>query len=280
LIAPVARVEISAAAPAPAEAAPAVAAAADSVPVPATPAAPAATAAAASPNKPTPAPAEKPPAVAAGKTGEQVYQATCSVCHASGVAGAPKVGDKAAWAARIAGGLPALGKSALAGKGAMPARGGNANLSESEVLRAIVYMANQSGASFKEPAAAPVPPIAPATTASAVPAAPVAKPAEKPLAAPPAEAPAVVAKAETAAPRNNGKAIYQSTCAACHATGNAGAPKVGDIAAWGPRIANGADALLGSALKGKGAMPPKGGNAKLSDSDVHAALEYMLGQFK
>jgi cytochrome c5 len=60
----------------------------------------------------------------------------------------------------------------------------------------------------------------------------------------------------------------------------AGAPKVGDKAQWGPRIAQGMDTLLQSALKGKGAMPPKGGNASLSDADVRAAIEYMVSQSK
>ncbi|MGE5623117.1 MAG: c-type cytochrome [Bacillota bacterium] len=78
----------------------------------------------------------------------------------------------------------------------------------------------------------------------------------------------------------DGKAVYESTCAACHATGAAGAPKLGDKAAWAPRIKTGADALHASALKGKGVMPAKGGNASLSDADVIAAADYMIGQAK
>ncbi len=77
-----------------------------------------------------------------------------------------------------------------------------------------------------------------------------------------------------------GKEVYESTCAACHATGAAGAPKIGDKAAWAPRIKTGAAALHGSALKGKGVMPPKGGNGGLSDADVIAAADYMIGQSK
>jgi cytochrome c5 len=65
---------------------------------------------------------------------------------------------------------------------------------------------------------------------------------------------------------------------ACHGTGVAGAPKAGDKAAWAPRIKTGIDALLQSALKGKGGMPPKGGNAALSDADVRAAIEFMVSQ--
>lgn len=75
----------------------------------------------------------------------------------------------------------------------------------------------------------------------------------------------------------DGRAVYTQTCAACHASGVANAPKFGDKQAWAPRIKNGTEGLLVSVLKGKGAMPPKGGNASLSDADVKAATEYMLG---
>lgn len=85
------------------------------------------------------------------KTGEQVVTAVCGACHTTGAAGAPKTGDKAAWAPRLAQGLNGLMKSALNGKNAMPAKGGNPNLSDLEITRAVVYLANQSGASFKEP---------------------------------------------------------------------------------------------------------------------------------
>lgn len=93
-------------------------------------------------------------AVAAGssapRTGEELFKSTCSACHATGAAGAPKMGDKAAWAPRLAQGLEGLLKSAINGKNAMPPKGGS-NASDFELSRAIVYMANQSGASFKEP---------------------------------------------------------------------------------------------------------------------------------
>ena len=70
------------------------------------------------------------------------------------------------------------------------------------------------------------------------------------------------------------------TCAACHATGVAGAPKLGDKSAWAPRLAGGRDGLLTAVLKGKGAMPPKGGNASLSDADAKSAVEFMLSQVR
>jgi cytochrome c5 len=71
------------------------------------------------------------------------------------VLGAPKIGDKASWAPHIKMGLEHLTHNAIAGIKQMPPRGGDASLSDLEIARAIVYMANQSGASFKEPAAAP-----------------------------------------------------------------------------------------------------------------------------
>lgn len=77
-----------------------------------------------------------------------------------------------------------------------------------------------------------------------------------------------------------GQKTYQAACAACHDSGAAGAPKLGDKAAWGSRIGGGAAALYASALNGKGAMPAKGGNASLSDTDVKAAVDYMVAQSK
>lgn len=91
-------------------------------------------------------------AAAGTRSGEQMVQAACGACHMAGVAGAPKIGDKAAWGPRIAVGLNGLLKSAIAGKNAMPPRGGS-DATDTELARAIVYMANKSGASFKEPVA-------------------------------------------------------------------------------------------------------------------------------
>ena len=76
-----------------------------------------------------------------------------------------------------------------------------------------------------------------------------------------------------------GEALYKQACTVCHAAGIAGAPKSGDKAAWGPRVGSGVDALTASVLKGKGAMPPRGGSAA-SDAEIKAAVEYMLAQLK
>ncbi len=96
------------------------------------------------------------------RTGEQVYAAQCSACHAAGLAGAPKLGDEAAWAPRIKTGFEALHNSSLKGKGAMAAQGGG-EFTDFEIGRAVVFMANKGGAKFDEPKA----PAAAASAASA-----------------------------------------------------------------------------------------------------------------
>ena len=78
----------------------------------------------------------------------------------------------------------------------------------------------------------------------------------------------------------DGKAVYEATCAMCHAAGVAGAPKFGDKAAWAPRIATGKPALVVSVTKGKNAMPPKGGNTALTDADIAAAVDYITAAAK
>ncbi len=100
------------------------------------------------------------------KSGEEVFKAQCSACHATGAAGAPKFQDAAAWGPRIGAGYEALLNSALKGKNAMGAQGGG-DFSDVEVGRAVVYMANAGGAKFAEPKA----PAADAATAASAPAA-------------------------------------------------------------------------------------------------------------
>ena len=126
--------------------------------------------------------------------------------------------------------------------------------------------------------------IAPAGRVEIDPAAPAVEP-PKPASAKPAPAP-VVAAAIPAAPAKGaagagaGKATYDSACVACHGAGVAGAPKLGDKAAWAPRIKTGKKALYAAALAGKGAMPPKGGNTALPDEAVKAAVDYLLAAVK
>jgi len=185
------------------------------------------------------------------RTGEQVVRAACGKCHETGAGGAPKVGDKSAWGPRVSKGLDAVTRLAIKGHGGMPARGGLADLTDSEVTAAILYMFIKGGGE--------------ATKASAKPAA--------------ATEAAIVAAAPAAAAAD-GKAVYEKNCVACHMTGAAGAPKAGDKAEWGPRLKEGMDHLYEHAIKGKGAMPPKGGNANLSDAEVKAAVNYLTSLAK
>jgi cytochrome c5 len=94
------------------------------------------------------------PAAAPGaRSGEAIVKATCAACHQAGVAKAPKLGDKNDWAPHIKLGLSAMVQTAIKGKGAMPPKGGDTSLTDAEVSRAVVFMANSAGANFKEPAA-------------------------------------------------------------------------------------------------------------------------------
>lgn len=216
------------------------------------------------------------------QNGQAVYTAVCAACHATGAAGAPKVGEAGAWAARIAQGYDTLVQHAVHGIRAMPAKGGNPDLDDVEVARAVAYMANQGGAKFKEPEAPAAAAPAAAAAAASVPAAPAAA---APAAAAPAPAPAAApaAPAPAAASADAGKTLYGSTCVACHGAGIAGAPKYGDKAAWAPRIAQGSNVLYDHALKGfqgkAGVMPPKGGSSA-PDADVKAAVDYMVAAAK
>jgi cytochrome c5 len=208
------------------------------------------------------------------KAGEEVFKAQCTACHTPGAAGAPKPGDTGAWAARIRTGFDALVNSALKGKGAMPPQSGG-DFDDVEIARAVAWMANSAGAKFAEPQRAP-------GATAAAPAAGAAPAASTAAAAPAAPAPAAaVAVAAAAAPAgaNAGEALYKQACFACHAAGVANAPKLGDKAAWAPRLAAGVPALVQSVIKGKGAMPPKGGSSA-PDSDIRAAVEYMVKSVK
>ena len=210
------------------------------------------------------------------KTGEQVFAAQCTACHTAGLVGAPKLGDADAWGPRIKTGYDALVHSSLAGKGQMGAQGGG-DYTDLEVGRAVVYMANKAGAKFDEPkppapgaasaamaTTAAAPAVAPATAAAVA-----ATPVSKVAAAAPSKA-----DAGGAVP-----ALYTQLCQTCHAAAVAGAPKLGDKAAWAPRLAQGIDGLTASVIKGKGAMPPKGGSVA-SDAELETVVTYMVNSLK
>jgi cytochrome c5 len=208
-----------------------------------------------------------PPSAPVGaRTGESIVKSVCATCHQPGLANAPKIGDAKAWAPHIKEGMKGMLATAIKGKGAMPPRGGDASLTDVELERAIAFMANQAGGKFKEPAApkeAAKPAPAQQAQAAVIPPPPAAS----------AGAPAKPAAAD-------GKAVYDKVCFACHAQSVAGSPRLGDKAAWAPRIQQGMDALVQSVIKGKGAMPPKAGNPALTDAEARAAVDFMVAQSK
>jgi cytochrome c5 len=117
----------------------------------------------------------------------------------------------------------------------MPAHGGNPNVTDFELARAITYMVNQSGGAWTEP----------------------------------------IDKAAPFAERS-GEQVVQAQCAQCHRTGEAGAPRIGDRVAWTPRLRQGLEAAVRSAIKGHGGMPARGGLADLTDAEVRRAVIYMF----
>jgi cytochrome c5 len=176
------------------------------------------------------------------RTGEQVYNEVCAGCHASGALGSPKFKEKADWGKRISSGYETLLDHALKGFNKMPARGGDPDLTDLEVARGIVYMANAAGANFQ----------------------PILKKEPEP----------------TAADLARGKAVYAENCAGCHDTGVTGAQKLSDAKAWAPLIKEGKEYLYNAAIKGSFGGPAKGGNEKLSDADTRVAVDYMVAEAK
>lgn len=195
------------------------------------------------------------------RTGKQVFDKVCIQCHAadSATAFSPKVTKNDEWAPRIAKGLDTLVKNAVngfTGQGNMPAKGGAVDLTDEEVARAVVYMANQSGGNFAEPAAG-----AANSAASGA-------------------ASAEVASAGDAKAQEN----FEKSCKACHGSESTipYAPRLANKEDWAPRIAQGKETLFKHAIEGftnpkGGTMPPKGGSS-LSDDEVKAVVVYMANQ--
>lgn len=189
----------------------------------------------------------------APRSGEEVIQLACAACHNAGVAGAPKLGDEAAWADRAEAGLDTLVASVINGKGAMPPKGGNPSLSDEEIRRSVVTMLEQAGVeaggggdeSGQQAAA---------------------------------DAGGADEGEGTAAAGGAGKETYAKACNACHGTGAAGAPITGNAAQWESRIAKGMDTLYDHSINGFNAMPAKGGWGNLSNDEVKAAVDYMVAE--
>ncbi len=167
--------------------------------------------------------------------GKAIVETVCAVCHRTGVNGAPKIGDRTAWAKLASQGLTGLTGVALKGVRKMPPHGGNPDLTDDEIERAITYMVNQSGGDWIEP----VSKFAPAL-------------------------------------QRGGAEVVQAYCAKCHQTGEMGAPRTGDRAAWIPRLREGFELLVRSAIQGHGPMPSRGDAANLTDAEIRAAIAYMI----
>lgn len=205
--------------------------------------------------------------------GEGIYANVCSACHESGAAGAPVRGDEAAWAERTEQGFATLLDHAINGIGAMPAKGGNPSLSDTEMEAAVAYMVEPvmevpelggGDDAAAEETAAPEGEAAGDEMASSEGAA--------------SEEGAAASEEASGGSELDGEALYASVgCVACHAAGVAGAPKLGNAEAWGPRIEQGNDALYQSVFNGKGAMPPRGGSSA-SDEEIMAVVDYMVSQ--
>ena len=238
------------------------------------------------------------------------YDKICAACHGSGLMGAPKFGDTAAWQARLDkhGSLDALVKQGIQGLGSMPPKGG-AGISDDQFHDVVVYLlenANipQGGSSAAAPAAgdsAAAPAAESKTETPAVADNSAAAPAAESKTEPPAvadnsaaapatenktEAPAAEAKTEVAAaggasaprdPNFNPQGEYDKLCATCHAIGLMNAPKLGDSAAWKERLdkAGGLDGLVQQGIKGINAMPPKGGST-INDDQFHDTVVFFL----
>jgi len=219
------------------------------------------------------------------RTGEQVYQTVCKTCHEAGIAGAPKFGDKAAWATPIKQGFNVLIQHAINGLQqngkVMPPKGGNADLTDTEVSRAVAFMANAGGAAFKEPAA-PAAPAAPAPVASASPISSAAAATPAPAAPAAATAPAAAAAPPAGVlDQKSAEALMQKNgCAACHGIDKKiVGPAYVDVAAKYRGDKNALAQLSqkvkagGSGVWGAIPMPP---NAQVSDADIKSLVSWIL----
>ncbi len=216
---------------------------------------------------------DAPQAVEAGMgagslSADQIVAQNCAACHQAGVLEAPKIGSKEDWEPRMEKGLDTLVSNAINGINQMPARGGNPNLSDEDIRASLIAMLNESGIEVAEGET-----TADAGTEEEATSAESAEASAETVTTASTEASA----SEASAPvdTSQGKELYPA-CAACHDTGAANAPKLGDAAAWSDRIGKGMDTLVGHAINGFNAMPPKGGAMHLSDDQIAAIVAYMV----
>lgn len=201
--------------------------------------------------------------------GAGIYNRICMACHETGAAAAPVRGDESAWAERTEQGFATLLEHSINGIGAMPARGGNPNLSDAEMEAATAYLlepvmdvpelgGGEEAAAEDEGASEDVAAAEEATSED--------------------EAVASTEEAANGGSDLDGAALYSSAgCVACHAAGVAGAPVLGDADAWAARIDKGMDELYASVFNGLGVMPPRGGSSA-SDEEIMAIVDYMVAE--
>lgn len=176
------------------------------------------------------------------KTGGKIYDRYCVGCHGSGAGGAPKMGEALDWAPKIKQGIPALYKNAIQGIGSMPAKGTCTTCSDDEIKAAVDYIIKNSQATMTP-----------------------------------------IAKVSAKLPEPNetlGKKVYEAVCALCHTNGQFGAPIIGDKQAWTPLIKKNMDILIEHTIKGYKNMPPRGSCPTCTDTDLIAAVIYMVNQSK
>ena len=166
--------------------------------------------------------------------GVDIFDAVCAECHETGRHGAPKIGDRAAWAKRSAQGYARLKQHAHEGIRGMPPKGGDASLSDREVDRAVVYMVNGSGGNWVE-----------------------------------------ASSGWDLAGERSGAEVVSAQCALCHEAGFDSAPRIGDGAAWLPRLRNGMDRLVRTVQRWRCEMPSRGGQPNLTDAEIRSAIIYM-----
>ncbi|CAM4372172.1 MAG: Cytochrome c6 [Legionellaceae bacterium] len=179
--------------------------------------------------------------VVSADTGREIYQDKCAVCHDSGAAGAPKVGDGGVWDERLKLGLDTVITHAIKGYNSMPPKGTCMSCSDAEIKAAVEYMIDESKVGGES------------------------KPIDT-----------VPVKLSLA----DGKRIYQENCSVCHAKGELGSPKVGDKLLWNGRIHQNIDVLFTHAIKGYNRMPAKGACVDCSTSEIIAAVKYMVQESK
>jgi cytochrome c5 len=172
------------------------------------------------------------------KTGQTIYDRYCAGCHNVGAGGAPKMGEASQWMSRLQQGLPNLYKNAIQGIGNMPARGTCASCSDPEIKAAVDYIITNSKSAQKP----------------------------KPTSNLPQPTPEL------------GKRIYDKVCSICHTTGKFGAPITGDQQVWAPIIKKNIDVLVQHTIKGYKNMPARGACNSCSDTDLIAAVIYMVNQ--